>query len=244
MNNGSSHGESNMQHKDAPPCRFRIMPWLIGQLRPGLMIPMAMAVLVSGCFGAKEAKEAKEAADAYVRALTAPNAQRGEEPPGIVRGPEEFALKGVADQRVNLDVNGEPLSVVVRVIQLRDKNEFTRLSFDAAANKSDTELFSKELVSVNEVVLMPGTTQEITDKLHPEARYVGVVGFFRRPDSQYWRMLFDARSVRNEGMIFIARDCYFTPITPQLEPLPGQGAGHAPKCAGGKFNSPTNRPRR
>jgi len=209
----------------------RIMLPLTGKLRSGFLVPVVAALLMTACsMMSKEAKEAKETANALALALNPP-AQRADEST-IVRSPEDFALKGVADRHVNRDVNGEPLSVVVRVIQLRDKNEFARLSFDAVTNKSDKELFPKELVAVNEVVLMPGTTQEITDKLLPEARYVGVVGFFRRPDAQFWRLLFDARAVRNEGLIFEAQDCYFTAITPQFEPVPGQAVGVTPACAG------------
>ena len=208
---------------------------LIGKPRLGFLIPAAMAVLIAAC-----SSSSKETANALALALNPPT-PRADEPTGIVRSPEEFALKGVADQQVNLDVNGQPLSVVVRVIQLRDKNEFMSMTFDAAASRSDTELFPKELTATSEVVLMPGTTKELKDKLLPETRYVGVIGFFRRPDAQFWRMLFDARAVRNEGLIFVARDCYFSAMTPQAEPMPGQSVGYAPECAGG---IPSSRSRR
>jgi len=216
--------------RNVPLSRPGFKLWLADKLRPGFLIPMAVAVLMSAC-ASKEAKQAKETANALAQALNPPSVQRSDEP-AIVRGPEEFAFKGVADRHVNRDINGEPLSVVVRVIQLRDKNEFARLSFDGVVSKSDAELFPKELVAVNEVVLMPGTTQEITDKLLPEARYVGVVGFFRKPDAQFWRLLFDAGAVRKEGLIFVAQDCYFTAITPQLQPVPGQGVSSTPTCSG------------
>jgi type VI secretion system protein VasD len=226
------NGENIMQDLAVPPSRSKLA--LFGKLKPRFLFPIAVMVLLSGCSSfSKDAKEAREAANALAQALNPPSAQRSaDDPAGIVRGPEDFAVKGVADRRVNLDVGGEPLSVVVRVIQLRDKNEFSRLSFASATNKSDAELFPKELVATNEVVLMPGTTQEITDTLRPEARYVGVVGFFRKPDAQLWRMLFDARAVRNEGLIFVAQECFFTPVTPQPESVPGQGVGTTPACAG------------
>jgi type VI secretion system protein VasD len=150
-----------------------------------------------------------------------------------VRPPEEFAVKGVADERVNLDVTDRPLSVVVRVYQLRTTNEFSRLNFEAlAGGRNDATLFQKDLVTVSEFVLVPGTTQELEDKLLPETKYVGVVGFFRRPEPQYWRFLVDARSVRNEGLIFRATQCYLTSITPRAELLPGQTLGGKPDCYG------------
>lgn len=232
-----------MRNSSALPCRNK-QP-LIGKLRLGLLAPVAIAVLMTSCsMFSKEAKQAKETADALAQALNPPSV-RAEEPVGIVRGPEEFAIKAVAEKRLNLDAAGEPLSVVVRVIQLRDKNEFSRLSFDAVTSKNDNELFPKEFVAVSEVVFVPGETQEMSDKLLPEARYVGIVGFFRMPDAQHWRMLFDARSVRNEGLIIVAQDCYFTPITPQSEPLPGQTANTTPACSGTVLSKPpANRSRR
>jgi type VI secretion system protein VasD len=161
---------------------------------------------------------------------------------GFAHGPEDYALKGVADALLNRDINGQSLSVVVRLYQLSGKTEFTRLTFDAVASgRSDTELFPKELVAANEVVLVPADTQEITDKLLPETRYVGMVGFFRRPDTQNWRFLVDARAVRNEGLNFAVRDCYFAAIQPKPEPIPGQSAGYTPECA---MSVPSNRSRR
>ncbi|MCL2591030.1 MAG: type VI secretion system lipoprotein TssJ [Betaproteobacteria bacterium] len=199
-------------------------------LRPRVLIPAAMAVLITACsvFPSKE----KEAANALAQALNPPTAPRGDNPAPIMRGTEDFAVKGVAEQQVNRDVSGKSLSVVVRIFQLRDKNEFSRLSFDAVTSRSDAELFPKELVAASEVVVMPGTMQEVTDKLLPETKYVGVVGYFRKPDAQFWRFLFDAQAIRKEGLIFVAKDCHFTAITPKSEPLPGQTESYTPTCTG------------
>lgn len=153
------------------------------------------------------------------------------------RAPEEFTLRGIADDWVNPDINDQPLSVVVRVYQLRSREEFSRLTFEAlTSGRSDAMLFPKDLLNVNELVLVPSSTQAINDKLLPETKFVGVVGFFRRPDPQYWRLLLDARAVRNEGLIFRAKHCYLTAITPRTEPVPGQIAGGKMNCYG--FASP------
>jgi len=203
--------------------------------RPRVLIPAAMVVLMAAC-----SSSSKETANALAMALNPPT-QRSDDSSTVMRGPEDFSVKGVADQRVNRDISGKSLSVVVRVFQLRDKNEFSRLSFDAVTSRSDADLFPKELIAASEVVIMPGTSQDITDKLLPEAKYVGVVGYFRRPDSQYWRFLFDAQAVRKEGLVFVARDCFFTAITPRFEPMPGQNVGYNPECTG---VIPSGRPRR
>ncbi|MCL2590261.1 MAG: type VI secretion system lipoprotein TssJ [Betaproteobacteria bacterium] len=195
-----------------------------------------MTVLLSAC-----TSSSKKAEQALAQALN-PQTPRSEDPSStIFRLPEDTVVKGVAGSNVNLDVNGQPLTVVVRVIQLRDKHEFARLTFDAAASKGDAELFPKELVTAHELVLMPGATQELTDKLLPETRYVAVIGFFRKPDTHYWRFLFDAQAVRKEGLIFAAKECFITPITPQFLPAQGQRLNTTPECAGFVHS---NRPRR
>ncbi|MCL1861388.1 MAG: type VI secretion system lipoprotein TssJ [Proteobacteria bacterium] len=186
-----------------------------------------MTVLLSAC-----SSSSKKAEQALAQALN-PQTPRSEDPSStIFRIPEDTVLKGVAGSNVNLDANGRPLTVVVRVFQLRDKHEFARLTFDAAASKGDAELFPKELVSAHELVLMPGATQELTDKLLPETKYVAVIGFFRKPDAQFWRFLFDAQAVRKEGLTFAAKECFITPITPQFIPMQGQRPNYAPECAG------------
>jgi type VI secretion system protein VasD len=187
--------------------------------------------LIAACTSAAK-KEAEANANALALALKPPSAPHADDSGGIVRSPEDAVFKGVADQNVNRDANGQSLTVVVRVVQLRDRNEFTRLSFDAVTTRSDAELFPRELVAASEMVLMPGLTQEITDNLLPEAKYVGVIGYFRRPDAQSWRLLFDAGAVRKEGLVFVAQDCYLTAVTPLHVPMPGQAARYAPECTG------------
>lgn len=151
---------------------------------------------------------------------------------GCASGPKEYPISGTAEPIINRDINGKSLSVVVRLYQLKEKNEFTRLTFDAVASgKSDAELFPQELVARNEVVLVPGASQKLTDKLLPEAKYVGVVGYFRKPDAQHWRFLVDADDVRSKGLSFAVQDCYLKLLQPKAVLIPGQTAGYTPECA-------------
>ncbi|MDR0735550.1 MAG: type VI secretion system lipoprotein TssJ [Zoogloeaceae bacterium] len=152
--------------------------------------------------------------------------------PVAIRGPMEYALKGLAGDAVNLDANGKSLSIVVRIYQLKDKNEFARLTFNAfTSGKRDGELFPTEFLAVKEVVLIPGAALELTERLLPEAGYVGVAAFFRKPDAQAWRFLVDARAVAKEGLNFSVRTCYLEQVQPDPEPLPGMKAGYVPGCA-------------
>ncbi|UXY14573.1 type VI secretion system lipoprotein TssJ [Chitiniphilus purpureus] len=150
---------------------------------------------------------------------------------GCASGPKEYPISGTADPIINRDISGKPLSIVVRLYQLKDKNEFNRLTFDTAASgKSDTELFGSEFVARTELQLIPGATQNVTDQLQPEAKYLGVIGFFRKPDAQNWRFLVDADAVRSKGLAFVVQDCYLRLVKPQALLIPGQGADYKPEC--------------
>ncbi|WP_353327536.1 type VI secretion system lipoprotein TssJ [Chitiniphilus shinanonensis] len=161
---------------------------------------------------------------------------------GCASGPKEYPISGTADPIINRDINGRPLSIVVRLYQLKDKNEFNRLTFDAAASgKTDAELFGNELVARTEVQLIPGATQNVTDKLLPEAKYLGVVGFFRKPDAQNWRFLVDADAVRSKGLSFVVQDCYLKVTKPQPLLIPGQSANYKPECTAIAPSKPAKR---
>jgi type VI secretion system protein VasD len=195
-----------------------------------IVLLSALAVLAGGCglFGSKkppipEPLPYKDRVEEIKRASE----------PQSVRVQEEYVIKGTATDRVNRDANGRPLSVVVRLYQLKDNKGFSRLGFDAVARgQREEDLFPKELESSQEMILIPGTTQSLTDKLSPDAKYIGVVAVFRSPDTRGgWRFLVDARAARKEGLNFTARECSFTLIQPEAETIPGQLPGAAPECA-------------
>lgn len=146
-------------------------------------------------------------------------------------GPKVYEIRGEADQMVNRDVSGAPLSVVVRLYQLKDAQEFSKLTFDTlAGGRPESELLGTELLEKNEVVLVPGNKHTSTDKLREETKYVGVVAFFRKPDQHYWRYLVDADKVRSDGLSFRAQDCYLNVLNVKTIAIPGQPQDAKPDC--------------
>lgn len=151
---------------------------------------------------------------------------------GCASGPKTYEIRGEADPVVNRDVSGAPLSVVVRVYQLKDAQEFSKLTFDTlAGGRPEAELLGAELLEKNEVVLVPGNKHTSTDKLREDTRYVGVVAFFRKPDPHYWRYLIDADKVRSDGLSFRAADCYLSLLNVKPAAIPGQPQDASPNCA-------------
>ncbi|WP_091191492.1 type VI secretion system lipoprotein TssJ [Formivibrio citricus] len=147
-------------------------------------------------------------------------------------GPKPMAIHGSADHLLNVDANGKPLSVVLRVYQLSSRNAFGRLTFEAInSGKTDMELFGNELISREEIVLLPGQALKLEQTVAKETSHVGVVGFFRSPDPHFWRVLVDADDVRKKTLSFQVHNCAIRLISPKAPPLPGQPATFKAECA-------------
>ncbi len=147
-------------------------------------------------------------------------------------GPKSYGIKGDGDQILNRDINGRSLSVVVRIYQLKDANEFSKLTFDVLADgRPESELLGPALLSKSDLVVLPGSNYANTEKLLDETKFVGIVAFFRRPDPHLWRQLVTAETVRDKGLAFRVQDCFITlnGIKPVL--LPDQAINLQPECS-------------
>jgi type VI secretion system protein VasD len=152
---------------------------------------------------------------------------------GCASGPRPYEIKAIADPVINRDVTGRPLSVVVHVYQLKDAGEFSKLTFDMlASGRPVAELLGKNLLEMNEIMLVPGGQYTGTDKVNQDAKHVGIVAFFRQPDQHYWRMLMDADQVRRSGLNFRVQDCYLSLNAPKPSLIPGQPEHPPVACAG------------
>ena len=149
--------------------------------------------------------------------------------------PVQIAVEGEAAPIINRDANGDPLSVVVRIYHLKDKAEFSRLTFDlATSGRPDEELLGPDLLGRTEVVAVPGTLSRRTLDLAPGTNYLGIVACFRKPDPDYWRCLVSREQLvqaRRGGkawpgrklplLSFKVQDCLLLLAAGKPEPIPG-----------------------
>ncbi len=150
---------------------------------------------------------------------------------GCASGPTRFDIKTSGDPVINRDISGKPLSVVVRLYQLKDANEFSKLTFaTAASGRSDAELFGQEFIERTEVVVVPGAQKVNAGTILPEAKYLGIVGYFRNPDRHAWRYLVKAEDVRRHGLTFTVRDCYLELSGIKPVAIPSQPEGAKAEC--------------
>lgn len=169
--------------------------------------------------------------------------------------PARYEVRAAAAPAINRGPDGNPLSVVVRLYQLKDRAAFTKLSFDqAAGDRPDAEILDGEFLGRDELVLVPGQDRTVRPDLLPGARYIGLVGLFRRPDPQAWRCLFaleamtpaPAQGARDwpwkpwrrrpaaarptPALAFRVRECALEALSPAPVAIPGQVPGAAPAC--------------
>jgi type VI secretion system protein VasD len=189
----------------------------------------------------------------------------GKEQPQPVHPPPRLEIQGEAAAGINRDPVGNPLSVVVRIYQLRDKVEFCKLSFDqATGGRPEPEILGQECLGTGEYTLVPGATLKETEALLPDTQYVGVVACFRQPDRHYWRALARIEQPKappprppkgwlkrkltkkekplpppsNPEIAFKVQDCYLRLAKPKAEPIPGQPEPFRPDCAGDSIAAP------
>lgn len=156
------------------------------------------------------------------------------------QGPKQYDIRANAEPVINRDAAGKPLSVVVRLYQLKQPNDFNQLTFDlAASGRSDAELLGTSMVQKNEVVLIPGGQFIDKELLAPDTKYVGVIAFFRRPDNNFWRYLIDAEEVKKKGLTLLIKDCYLSLQSPTPIAIPGQVLDAKPVCREDKIATPT-----
>lgn len=150
---------------------------------------------------------------------------------GCAFGPVPFDIQGQAAPMINRDGTGAPLSVVVRLYQLRTQDAFSKLSFDmVSSGRSDSELLGSDLVAKRELIMVPGKKYLGFDQVLPDAKYVGIVALFRKPDTHYWRYLVDAQTVRSKGLRFGVAECYMTLEGATPAAIPGQPLNAKPAC--------------
>src|SRR5207247_9250489 len=86
-----------------------------------------------------------------------------------------------AAANVNPGANGQPLSVVVRVYQLKDKGRLESADYNAVW-KSDKETLSDDLLQRPARTLEPGTQDTLEIRASPAAKQIRLLGLCRNPN--------------------------------------------------------------
>lgn len=86
---------------------------------------------------------------------------------------------------LNPDINGRPAPVVVTIYQL--KNAYTFKQADSASLMADSaKILGGDLIDKNTIEIRPDNTQSISQKLDPNAEYLGIVADYRNATTESW----------------------------------------------------------
>ncbi|MBZ9556816.1 MULTISPECIES: type VI secretion system lipoprotein TssJ [unclassified Modicisalibacter] len=118
----------------------------------------------------------------------------------LFANPERVQVAVEAGDSVNPDVDGDPLSVVVRIYQLTERPPFATAS-PRQLWRDDEAALGDSLLSRRELTVLPGERAVDTAALAPRAQFVGVAAFFRNTVSGAWHVLFDAEALREGGWL-------------------------------------------
>jgi type VI secretion system protein VasD len=111
---------------------------------------------------------------------------------GCPKEPVRVNVALAAASNVNPDPSGQPLSVVVRIYQLKDPGRLETADYYAIL-KSDKETLSDDFLDRQERVIQPGSREILEIKTNPLAAYLGVVALFRNPSGDTWRKIVPLR---------------------------------------------------
>lgn len=91
-----------------------------------------------------------------------------------------------ASDQVNLDLNGRPSPLVVRLLELKHPVAFENADFFSLYERPKASL-SPDLVTSEELEVRPGETVDLKLSVEPGSRYVAVLAAYRDLPQTQWR---------------------------------------------------------
>lgn len=100
--------------------------------------------------------------------------------------PAPYTVVITADDQLNLDRNGQPTPVQVKIYRLKGVTAFNSSDFFSMYEK-DEQILSSDLVSKESFILQPGEAKVLLGKALAEERVLGVFVAYRDLDRAVWR---------------------------------------------------------
>lgn len=107
-------------------------------------------------------------------------------PPPVVVTPTNITVR--ADENINPNQSGVPSPVVIKLYDLKATTNFMAASFFELLDHDVTRL-GPEMISKQELEIVPGATRDVDHEITGDVRYLGVIAGFRDISSAQWRAL-------------------------------------------------------
>lgn len=121
---------------------------------------------------------------------------------------KDLPIRIFAGDQLNLTSNGKSLSLVIKIYVLRSSERLKTLTYpQITSTESEKEALGEELISVREIILLPGKSYDAVLKVPGDATTIGVVGMFRAPYASRWKLAFDSKQSFDTGITIGAHPC-------------------------------------
>ncbi|WP_051356450.1 type VI secretion system lipoprotein TssJ [Azorhizobium doebereinerae] len=107
-------------------------------------------------------------------------------PPPPVITPTVITIR--ADANVNPNQDGTPSPTVIKLYDLKAQTNFMSASFFELLD-SDVTRLGPEMLSKQEVEILPGTTRDVDHQITGDVKFLGVIAGFRNINSAQWRAI-------------------------------------------------------
>lgn len=176
-------------------------------LADGRLIVSLLAMAALG--GCAQMSAVQLAGSAVGMVLEATGVVKKESDPSKIN--RDMNVRLYAGDQLNLSSSGKPLSLVAKIYVLRANEKFKGMTYpQITSGEQEREALGEELISVREIVLLPGKSYDITLKVPGDATTIGVVGMFRAPYQTRWKLAFDNKLSFDNGITIGAHACAFS----------------------------------
>ncbi len=107
-------------------------------------------------------------------------------PPPPVITPTVITIR--ADANVNPNQDGTPSPIVIKLYDLKAQTNFMSASFFELLDHDVTKI-GPELLSKQEVEILPGTTKDVDHEITGDVKFLGVIAGFRDLNAAQWRAI-------------------------------------------------------
>ena len=140
----------------------------------------------------------------------------------------------VSRASLNMNGDGQSLSTVVRIYQLKTPQAFQQLDY-RQLQTNDLDALKADLLATKDVVLRPDASASISEPMNGDADYVGVVAFFRNAGKDStWKLVIPKKQWKKTDPVKIeARDNTLTLVSATKDTIkhnaPQQSVPNPPK---------------
>ncbi len=169
------------------------------------LLTVCLSLAITGC---AQLSALQLAGSAVGMVLEATGVTKKEGDPSKIN--RDMSVRIYAGEQLNLSATGKPLSLVAKLYVLRANEKFKAMTYpQMTSGEAEKEALGEELVSVREVVLLPGKSYDITLKVPGDATAIGIAGMFRAPYQGRWKLAFDNKLSFDNGITVGAHACAF-----------------------------------